>query len=121
MFIQFMHREVAPPPGEHLGEPAAIFRYRTFTGADYCFWVDDDIDPETKDFMFIFKEIVPGEWLTYIACDSDMRYANEWVRIRWSLAYKDSRLMGFKGSSITDPGYFYAPYLPIVQTPKIGS
>lgn len=27
--------------------------------------------------------------------------------------------MGFKGQSIVDTGYFYAPYIPLMQTPVI--
>jgi hypothetical protein len=28
-------------------------------------------------------------------------------------------LMGFKGSSVLDAGYFYAPYIPLLSTPTV--
>ncbi len=28
-------------------------------------------------------------------------------------------LMGFKGSSVLDSGYFYAPYIPLLSTPTV--
>jgi len=43
----------------------------------------------------------------------------EWVCYKDPLQGDGKLLMGYKGTSVLDAGYFYAPYIPITQTPVV--
>lgn len=43
----------------------------------------------------------------------------EWISLKDPLYKSNEILMGYKGASYMDTGYFYAPYIPMTQTPVV--
>lgn len=49
----------------------------------------------------------------------DMEKKPSWTVYKDPLAKNGEILMGYKGDSYMDSGYFYAPYYPITKTPVV--
>ena len=66
----------------------------------------------------MIESIIPS-WGHYSRLDIEVLYAPKWAQPFQPEIAPVQRLGGYKGPSYMDSGYFYAPYLPLVQTPVV--
>ncbi len=74
-------------------------------------------DPMVTDFFVIHGQLRPKDADQF---DGLQEIARRWVvECRGQLGIADwlNRSTGYKGVSFLDAGYFYAPYVPLMQTP----
>lgn len=105
---QHIYEVLGPADPVEVAEPHAIFRIVKIEHKKELYVTVDDYieDPAVRDFFVVVKMLVDNQCIIYY---SDSPGIPEELRGRYYVARWLNR----------DGGYFYAPYVPLIQTPIV--